>query len=659
MALGGASREKADAFLDDQRALIAKQGHLVDLQAKELSHELKLRHWSLQLRHGSAILKFALEISVAFIAVGLACLIGVAVWSAAHDDGLVIEAFSVPPDLAAKCVTGQVVATQMLDKLSGLQTGSAYASRAPASYANNWDNDLKVEIPETGVSIGEFNRYLHQVLGHQTHITGEVVRSGDGIAVTARFGADAGPRFSGAEADLDGLLQKTAEEIYGRTQPYRYGIYLQNQGKIAEAEAFLSSHTNIGSSTEQAWVYAGWYVTLTAQGRYQEAARAAKAAVAANPDVVFGWNRISSSAQTFGQPEAGLATERTIQRLLNGSVLKDLRPDAVTVQKSTVMNRIADLLGAYADETNRLNLSDDPLQQMQTVLATPGQNLINSIVAPINFASRLARMHDLAAARRITAREPAYRDAIRQILATRPDARGQAIFDLPAQTFRNAELAIALAEEDWGRIRQIAPVMEAAEPKLNAAYLGGSITGYAPTGRWPLLAYAEARSGDFAAAHALIDRTPGDCDLCLRMRARIDAAESNAGGADYWFARAVALSPSIPFAHEDWGRVLLARGKPDDAIAQFTIANKNGPHFADALEGWGEALMAKNQSHLALEKFVEAEKYAPNWGRLHLKWGEALVYAGKRDEAKAQFARAAALDLTQSEKSELAKVSHG
>ena len=33
----------------------------------------------------------------------------------------------------------------------------------------------------------------------------------------------------------------------------------------------------------------------------------------------------------------------------------------------------------------------------------------------------------------------------------------------------------------------------------------------------------------------------------------------------------------------------MARGKPDEAIAQFTLANKKGPKFADALEGWGEA----------------------------------------------------------------------
>jgi len=99
----------------------------------------------------------------------------------------------------------------------------------------------------------------------------------------------------------------------------------------------------------------------------------------------------------------------------------------------------------------------------------------------------------------------------------------------------------------------------------------------------------------------------------------------------------------------------LDRGQPDAAIAQFTIANEKGPHFADPLEGWGEALMANNKSHLALAKFAEAEKYAPNWGRLHLKWGEALVWAGRKDDAKAQFDRAAQLDLTPSEKTQLVR----
>ena len=67
--------------------------------------------------------------------------------------------------------------------------------------------------------------------------------------------------------------------------------------------------------------------------------------------------------------------------------------------------------------------------------------------------------------------------------------------------------------------------------------------------------------------------------------------------------------------------------------------------------------MAKRQPDQALAKFAEADKYAPNWGRLHLKWGEALFYAGKADEAKVQFSRAAQLDLTPTDRAELARQS--
>ncbi len=111
----------------------------------------------------------------------------------------------------------------------------------------------------------------------------------------------------------------------------------------------------------------------------------------------------------------------------------------------------------------------------------------------------------------------------------------------------------------------------------------------------------------------------------------------------------------LAHADQGWGRDLLQRGDTAKAMEKFKASSVKSPHFADPLEGWGEALMAQNRSDLALAKFTEAEKYAPNWGRLHLKWGEALVYAGRRDEAKAQFARTVQLDLTASEKTELAE----
>ena len=211
------------------------------------------------------------------------------------------------------------------------------------------------------------------------------------------------------------------------------------------------------------------------------------------------------------------------------------------------------------------------------------------------------------------------------------------------------ELQLDLNAEDWrgvvahaGEIATFLKTYPHSRPSMLAE----------PT---PLLALAQAHLGDLAAAKRTIAPTPADCYPCLIARAQIAEVAGQRAQADWWFARAVAAGPSLPFAFHDWGRALQVRSQADVAIAKFEQAMKLSPHYPDALEGWGEALMAKNQSHLALVKFAEADKYAPNWGRLHLKWGEALYYAGKRDDANAQFARAAQLDLTPSEKSELAR----
>ena len=175
----------------------------------------------------------------------------------------------------------------------------------------------------------------------------------------------------------------------------------------------------------------------------------------------------------------------------------------------------------------------------------------------------------------------------------------------------------------------------------------------------PLLAVAQARTGQFAQAHATIDRTPGDCVPCETARGNIDAMERNWNSAAFWFARAIHDAPSLPFADTDWGVMLMAKGDLDGAIAKFTFANKKGPQFADPLELWGEALIATSRSDLAVAKFKEAARYAPNWGRLHLKWGEALLWSGDSQAAARQFAIAAGLFLTPEERAQCARMAHG
>jgi len=250
--------------------------------------------------------------------------------------------------------------------------------------------------------------------------------------------------------------------------------------------------------------------------------------------------------------------------------------------------------------------------------------------------------HDVAAARESLA-HPVVRRTV------------YAAYAADAETLAHLDAARVLAQEtqDWKAVLAGAQSMEPMfqkDPGLAALKV---------TRADPPTAIAQAHLGRFADAERLVYGMPGDCYLCLIGRAKVAALEGNPARADWWFDRAVSADPSLPLAYAEWGEALLARGAPDAAIERFKLSNRKGPHFADPLEGWGEALMARNQSHLALAKFETANRYAPNWGRLHLKWGEALYYAGKTDDARAQFARAAALEMTAGDKAELAKVSHG
>jgi tetratricopeptide (TPR) repeat protein len=130
-------------------------------------------------------------------------------------------------------------------------------------------------------------------------------------------------------------------------------------------------------------------------------------------------------------------------------------------------------------------------------------------------------------------------------------------------------------------------------------------------------------------------------------------SEGDRSAADRWFAEAVRMTPSLPFAHERWAEDLLARGELDRAIAEASEAHVRGPHFAEALEVWGQALMRKGDQAGAAARFAEADKYAPHWGKNHLHWGEALMLAGRYREARAQYETANVIDLSRPDRAAL------
>jgi tetratricopeptide (TPR) repeat protein len=612
LALDGASRETADAFLNDQRKLIAAQLHHLSEQIKHLHLDMWEKRLGVWLR-------------AATFAVGLAVVAGFVflLWDASRSQSLLIEPFSVPPEFASRGMSGQVLAQKLLDQLRAIENENL-GLRPPTTFSNNWDqSSLKVEIPETGVSLSELDRFLRQKLGSDTRVTGEVVRNEGGLTLSARAGSFQADSISGPEADLDSLVKKLAEAVYGRAQPYRYGLYLTAHGRTSEALAIYKTQIGPGLASQRAWGYSGLSNVLIDHGSLAEREALIERAESLDSENILIW--ASKAAVDFAKshPEKIVRSNQKELSFLADNANKIVRDDLVPALRRRFQGQIDLATGDFRGAAQRYS----------EILEAGGAPGIYGFSAPL--AEAQVGEHDPAAAR---------------ISMLNPDSGIGIAPGSNALLIVRSRMLIAAEKQDWAAVLAQAGAID----QLVAKYPG--VKYYVSTLTTPITAYAVAKAGNYSGAEADISVTPPDCYRCMLARAWIAELQGQSARADWWFGQAIESAPSIPIAYSNWGKALLERGSADAAIANFTEASRRGPHFADPLEGWGEALMAKKQSHLALVKFAEAQKYAPNWGRLHLKWGEALHYAGKKDEAQKQFARAGALNLTAQERTELGNV---
>jgi tetratricopeptide (TPR) repeat protein len=621
LALAGASRAKADAFLDDQHVLIAKQCALADDQRQHLHEQLKQIHLDVWEKRLGVLLRVA----TAFVGVAVAGVMTWLVWSAANSNELVMDSFSVPADMAEKGMTGTELAGDLSGRISDMLARYPASLYAQQAYRNNFSASIRIEIPQTGVSLSELDRFLRDKLGHDVHITGAVVHTSTGVKLTARAGELGSASVEGPESDLDSLQQRLAEGIFGITQPYRCGSYLYYSNRLDEANAVFRRMANGQSPRERAWGYSGLGLIARANGGGERAARDFFArGVEADPGNAYPMVNLKLAERNLGHWEQSLFLNKKVIELLSRPDPGQIRADAITAEQLVQETSLDRLLGAFHEATQKA--ADPAISGVPTI---GGQSYV--------VADDQRSEHDLGAAR-ITLANP-------QVFSAGTALQGELLHERQL-------MLIAMSAGDWSGALKRLPLSEAILARAPSFRLEHHLEAD------PDIAFAFAKLGRFGEAEKLVADLPADCYPCLIARAQVAELEGKHARADWWFARAEGEGPSIPFADEAQGRALLARGQPEAAIEKFKLSNKKGPHFADPLEGWGEALMAKNQSHLALAKFAEADKYAPNWGRLHLKWGEALVYSGRKDEAQKQFGRAAELDLAPAEKSELARVSH-
>ena len=615
---GRGADPRMDAFLDNQTRLLGLQAEHLHEQREVTLSRLLLGRWKDRVT-------LALQLMTALVGLAVAAGVGVMAWQAHDDHGLTIAAFSVPPDLAQRGLTGQVIASQVLDRLEEMQVRTV-SSRPAGSYKNDWGDDIKVEIPQTGVSVGELYRSLRQWLGHGTRINGEVYRTADGVAITARAGGAPGATAKGTEADLDRLVQQAAEAVYGETQPYRYAAYLTSSGRTQEGVAAFQRLAASGPALERGWAHMALAGVLYGQGDNQGAVREAAVAEALAPRLVQPHGTSASALQGgggLGHDEAALQEWRRGAALTRSGRPIDIQASA---RKSLVLGfdaAGAQLLGDFRTAAADTGFGEGPVEASGTFSFTP---LIVRI---------LALGHDLGGARR----------------AMSQGGTLEGTFGLSAE---REHAVLDEATGDW-------PGVVAELERLRANLIAAGPSQRTPLERAlePWLALAYAHTARQAEAEALIASSPLDCDECVLARGQIAAARGDWAGAARWFAMTAQRTPSLPFANFEWARMLMAKGDVGAAIARLKLANQAGPHYADVLELWGEALMRQGDFRGAAAKFRAADENAPHWGRNHLRWGEALARQGEADAAQAQWRTAAALDLSVADRAELARTPDG
>lgn len=602
------------------RAVLEKHAVLLDVQSRREQEE-----W--------ALLRLQRLTRWLFIGAATALLLGVAaaLWAASQSRSLIVEPFSVPPALAERGVTGEVVAARVLDRLADMQRRTA-SVRAESSYSNNWQDNVEVNVLDAGFSVGELWRALRQWLGKETRISGEIITGQDGtLSMTTRSGVLSSPVATGDDGDLDDLVQKGAEGIYAVTQPYRYAFLLRDFGRTDEAEAALIALTRAEDPRERRWGYSGLSYLYRITGDTGAAISNAQLALQIDPYMFPALGNLGSAYLVLGRDERALEYYRASQpasRRNRAEYSPSVAAANIASQQTWIFLRLGDASGAlsaYRDMATAAPERPSPIAKASLGVA----------IGPLT--------HDWGPAR----------STMTGFTVTEADQTAYQI--IQAELAVLAALDLEEASTTASAAQALSAALDAHRASLETTADRASSDLDDGTNYYPLIAQAMALAGRSVEAIALINQTPLDCYDCVLSRGRVAAVTGNRRAAEHWWREAIRIGPSIPMGYEALGRSRLEAGDPAGALTLFRTAQDKGPRWADPVKGEADALVRLGRARESLGRFAAAAERAPRWGKLHLAWGKALATVGRPEEAREKYSAAAAMDLSAADRAEVTR----
>jgi tetratricopeptide (TPR) repeat protein len=557
---------KTAAFMDAHTRLLLRQEAQLAAGQRHHAHEGRMRRIDLHIRLGLQVL-----------AVIIATAIGLGIALMIHDAfaarSVIVEAFDAPPALAARGLSGKVVAGALLDELTRLQIATR-TDAAKRNLTNAWTSDIKVEVPQTGVSIGEIDRLLKARFGHELHIGGDLVQADTGGLILTVRGDGVAPRsFTGAAGDLAKLTTEAAEYIYGQSQPALFAGYLAETGRNAEAVASSKAAFGPAAPEDRPYLLNAWAnALLNLGGSPRDALPLYRLAIKLKPDYWIPYNNVMNSLWLLGHEEGAWRAGEALRKAAGGRPGR--APETVYENQDILTwNLQASRAAAIADAAAHGGVG-------ATVSAEGPQ------IADID-----ARLHDPA-------------DAEFQLQTTKSDANDPTIAALTH--FVHGRLAAEAGD---------AARAEAEMEAFGAAYADPAVASQFP-GYACWIAPAEEAAGHPDKADAAFEAGGRFVD-CYRFRGDILDHRGDWAGAQKAYAASVAIAPDLPAGYYSWGVALARHGDLAGAQARLAGANARGPHWADPLKAWGDVLARQGRWSDALAKYGEALKYAPAWQALH------------------------------------------
>jgi tetratricopeptide (TPR) repeat protein len=575
------ARADAVAYLQAQKALVDLQVRYFEAQRRLAREERLLGIDAARRKRFADRLKNIVQLLVSLAAVVGAVAALVLLIDDVRSRAVVVDPFRTPPALEPRGVNGDVVASGVLDELQKLQ-GATRSSAKGMQSRNAWSSDIRIEVPQTGMSVGEIDRLLRQRLGHDLHINGDLVQSeSGGLQLTVRGDGVPGQTFSGGAGDLAALTRQAAEYVYGRSQPVQFATYLAGSGRNADALAYLPGAFARATSDDTRAILANiWGAAYTGLNRPTEAVAKFRLAMTLKRDFWSAWaNLVGALQAAYGEE----ASWREAQRLLRAV-------QEAPAGKRPELRTLANPAGSVWDLP--LVLAAD----LQDATHNAGTGANANIVGP-QIADVYGLMHDPAAAARYLAQsDPAD-----------PETKAEALLLAAyAALDRNAAAAVAPLSAYW-KAWLADPDLQFTQPDLPC------VAG---------LAFETA--GLRADAEAVFARV-GPWSRCYAARGDMLARAGDLQGAKQVWGEGLRVAPDLPFVYLHRGLSEMARGDLAAAGADLAAASVRAPHFADPLKAWGDLLAREGRWRDARAKYDEALRFAPAW--VELRRARALAAA--------------------------------